>query len=517
MLTTAIFTFVALYLVVRAVLKYLSGLRAVNNVPGYRCAFSTTSLPGMILPTSLGKFWCNPGPDFLVLLRHSVYTTHDVISVVPYLVGAPEIYVPSVEVMRQVSGYSPQFDKELDSPFDYVFGSNIVTAPRAPWKRHRRALNPAFSQKLYEMVWTETITTFQDMVATEGWGQQDSTPTIIMNDITTKFALAVVSSCAFGLKFPWAEPPKSADGTMTLQESLVISTRDAAVRAFAPRWVYRLPIKYLRDIELAFNTIFAFVRSQIAARRGDVQGKKDMCGLIVEANDEDHVNPKAKLSDDEVVGNVLVSLIAGHETTGKALTAIIALLGLYQDEQEKAHSEIMSVLHDGREATLDDVDSFTHLQHCIMEGMRLFPPLDVLIREATEDVCLRIPSRIPGQKELEVAIKKGTIVSVDIVGIHYNPRYFPDPEVYNPSRWRDITDPDQFVAFGYGPRACAGRKFAMVETVCFLVLLLRDWKIEIVLEKGETPEEWRKRVLVAKVDTITLGVRPAPIRLVRRK
>lgn len=55
----------------------------------------------------------------------------------------------------------------------------------------------------------------------------------------------------------------------------------------------------------------------------------------------------------------------------------------------------------------------------------------------------------------------------------------------------------------------------MIESTCFLVLLLRDWKIEVVLEKGETPAQWRKRVLLAKVD-ITLGVRPAPVRFVRR-
>jgi len=191
-------------------------------------------------------------------------------------------------------------------------------------------------------------------------------------------------------------------------------------------------------------------------------------------------------------------------------------LGLHQDEQEKIYQEILSVLAGGREPSLDDLDSFPYLHDCIMEGIRLFPPVDILVREAAEDVFLKVPSRIPGQREREVAIKKGVMVGVDIVGINCNPRYFPDPEAFKPSRWRDIAEPDQFVGFGYGPRACVGRKFAMVELTCFLVLLLRVWRVEVVLEKGESLQQWRERILVAKVD-ITLGVRPTPVRLIRRK
>ncbi|KDQ08619.1 hypothetical protein BOTBODRAFT_37770 [Botryobasidium botryosum FD-172 SS1] len=504
-----------LLLAARSVLKFLSGLKAVDNVPGFRCAFSATSLPGLFFPTSLNTLWCNPGPDFLIRLRHSLYPVHEIVSVVPFLSGAPGVYVCSIELMRQIAGYSPQYDKE-HTFFDAAFGTNVVTAQRAGWKRHRRVINPAFSHKMYDLVWKESLAIFRDMVAAEGWEERDSTSTVMMNSITIKFALAVISSCAFGLTFPWAEPPKSEGGGMTLQDCLVIATRDVPLRIVAPRWVYRLPSKYLKEVEEAFTTVFAFAKSQIAARReklADDKSKSNMCDLIVRANEDDG---KVKLNDDEMLGDVFAVLIAGHETSGKVLTAIIALLGLHQDEQERVHQEILSVLASGREPSLDDLDSFPYLHDCIMEGIRLFPPADILVREATEDVFLKVPSRIPGQRERDVTIKKGTIVGVDVVGINHNPRYFPDPEAFKPSRWKGITEPDQFVGFGYGPRACVGRKFAMIELTCFLVLLIRDWRVEVVLKKGESLQQWRERILVAKVD-ITLGVGPTPIRLVRRK
>lgn len=66
-----------------------------------------------------------------------------------------------------------------------------------------------------------------------------------------------------------------------------------------------------------------------------------------------------------------------------------------------------------------------------------------------------------------------------------------------------------------GPRACIGRKFASMESVCFLTLLLRDFKVEPLLRVGETKEQWEDRVLDAKI-ALTLGVVDVPVRFVRR-
>ena len=69
--------------------------------------------------------------------------------------------------------------------------------------------------------------------------------------------------------------------------------------------------------------------------------------------------------------------------------------------------------------------------------------------------------------------------------------------------------------FGFGPRACLGRKFAMAESVCFLTVLLRDWAVSPLLREGETILEWRSRVL--RVDcAFTFGVGPVPLTLRRR-
>lgn len=67
-----------------------------------------------------------------------------------------------------------------------------------------------------------------------------------------------------------------------------------------------------------------------------------------------------------------------------------------------------------------------------------------------------------------------------------------------------------------GPRACIGRKFATTEAVCFLTMLLRDWKVEPALKPNETKQAWQERILDARL-VLTLGVADVPVRFIRRQ
>jgi len=145
----------------------------------------------------------------------------------------------------------------------------------------------------------------------------------------------------------------------------------------------------------------------------------------------------------------------------------------------------------------------------------MFPSGHLLIREAAEDTVLEIPKPHGQVGTTTIPVPKGVQVIIDMVGLQYNPRYFDEPEKYKPSRWYGISNDDAFSAFNIGPRACIGRKFATTESVCFLTLLLRDFKVEPLLRVGETKEQWRDRVLEAKI-ALTLGVVDVPVRFVRR-
>ena len=165
-------------------------------------------------------------------------------------------------------------------------------------------------------------------------------------------------------------------------------------------------------------------------------------------------------------------------------------------------------------------------------------PVPLVVREAVQDTRLTITT---SQKIQEVIIKKGTLACVNILGIRasshspsmqssavaltwqpsceadHDPRYYPEPERFKPLRWDDDSiSSDAFLGFSHGTRACIGRRFALVEMICFLVMLLRDWRVGVDLADGETPDQWQYRVLTAQANA-GYGLGPVGIRFTKRK
>lgn len=97
----------------------------------------------------------------------------------------------------------------------------------------------------------------------------------------------------------------------------------------------------------------------------------------------------------------------------------------------------------------------------------------------------------------------------------YDSEIFAEPDSFKPSRWYGAHEPDLNVP-SLGSRSCLGRKFAMMEAVCLLALLLRDWKVGVLLLDGETEEQWKDRVLHGGLIGLGYGVHNMSITLTKR-
>ncbi|KAF9007896.1 cytochrome P450 [Cyathus striatus] len=97
-----------------------------------------------------------------------------------------------------------------------------------------------------------------------------------------------------------------------------------------------------------------------------------------------------------------------------------------------------------------------------------------------------------------------------------NLKCYQDPHEFRPSRWYNISaESESFVGFGIGPRACIGRKFTILESIYFLTVLLKDYKIEPLLSSGKALDTWVREVFDAKC-LIALAINKVPVRFVRR-
>jgi cytochrome P450 len=458
-------------------------------------------------------------------------------SIVSFVYGTPMIFTRSLEVGRQIlSGGLDAFDKSpaLEGPFSF-WGPNIVEAYGDQWRKHRKISSPAFNNDTFASVWNASCQLFAEMVSAQGWASKDVIELPSIDSVTFKFSLTVFTSVGFGAPLTWSRPPSQGD-ELSMHECLDIITKTLMLPVAAPSWAWKLPFEWMQRTRRAYDTMRVFVRSQVNTIRetirsevanGEVKPGKDLFSLLIHASEDE--GGKRGLSDDELIGDVFAFLYAGHDTTAHALAATLAFLALDFDIQDELVSQVREVTECRADDILlfEDYGKLDKVLAAFYEAIRMYPPGPIVPRVAKKDTVLNISDT---NEPRTLFVKKGTHVVVDLVGIHYHPRYYSDPEVYRPSRWyakkqdqsSDVQeDSGDFTGFSVGTRSCIGRKYSSTEAVCFLAHLLRDWRVEPLFSvrsngEVESVDEWRERVFQADM-MMTLGIKDHGVRFVRRK
>ncbi|KAF5368657.1 hypothetical protein D9757_010213 [Collybiopsis confluens] len=529
-------TFICLFIAHR-VWAFYRGIRVVNHIPRLYAPFHPFGMPGALFSTTT---WWNISRDVHWVRRSTLYATNEIVPVVPFLVGKPLIYVSNLDVARQIisGGNRASFPKPVwSSRALKLWGMNLFAAEAEVWRKHRRIMGPAFNNELYRLVWTETSKTYREMIVSEGWEAKGTGSTTAAQELTFKLALILIGKCAFGFSLSWDDPPRTSDGRESIQDTMKTVAETTILRLAAPRWVMRLPLRRIRECNAAYEAIEVFMKDQVSRQKQEIENdsRKDVLSLLIKANE--HEESKFKLSDAEVIGDIFVILFAGHETTAHALGATLGLLAVSQDAQDEVFEQIKDVVGFDRDPEFDDYNRLNKVLAVFFEAIRLFPSGHIMPRQASEDVIIQVPNPRGQEGTHTMLIPKGQEVAIDVVGLRmslfsfsvisywrliiadreeYNPRYFHDPMSFKPSRWHDTqNDSEEFTAFSFGPRACIGRKFATTEAVCFLTMLLRDWRVVPRLNVGESEEEWKARVLEAKM-VMALGAQDVPVTFLKR-
>ena len=128
--------------------------------------------------------------------------------------------------------------------------------------------------------------------------------------------------------------------------------------------------------------------------------------------------------DEDILAQVRLFMIAGHETTSMTMTWTILLLAKHPEYQERAREEIRRVLGDRDEITLQDSKEMTFLDNCIKESMRLYPAASFFNRSTTTEMKLG-----------KYTIPKGTYITVDIANVHRNEKFWKDADCFKPDRF----------------------------------------------------------------------------------
>jgi cytochrome P450 len=374
----------------------------------------------------------------------------DLISVV--LVASPE------GVEHVLSGNHAGYRKPafLVNAFRPVAGDGLFSSRGAKWKRNRRLIAPAFHKNRLRDGVPGIVAAATAHAA--AWARRDTRdPYDILHDLN-HLTLDVASSVFFGATLG------SGRGAFAeaLREGMVqVNHRLNSLFDF-PLWI---PTARNRATRRARDVLRGAVETLLDEKQGLGGESPDLLTRLFNAR---HEGGDRGLTRRELIDEMLVLLIAGHDTSAAGLAWTLHLLAENPCVLADVQDEIDEVLG-GRAPTAEDVPRLRLTRMAFEEALRLYPPAWGQAREAiADDVLCGYP------------IRKGTLVMPSQWVIHRHPRIWKEPDRFDPLRFtpeRVAARPRfAYFPFGGGPRLCIGRTLALLEAPLILAVLLSRFR-----------------------------------------
>ncbi|GLW67976.1 cytochrome P450 [Kitasatospora phosalacinea] len=340
------------------------------------------------------------------------------------------------------------------------FGNGLLTSQDADYLRQRRLVQPLFTRKRVDRYADAIGAESEALVAR--WADAPGATVDLAGEMN-RFALRTVSRILFGQDVE--------EAVETVHHAFPVLNGFVRDRALSPlRLPRQWPLPGHRKALAAERTLYEVCDGIIARRAAQGEsGSDDLLGLLADARGEDG----EQLDATELREQVLIFLLAGHETTATSLTFALHLLGKHPEQQALAHREVADLLADGRRPTAADYAELPYLTRVLKEAMRLYPAAPAIGRRAVADTVIG-----------GVPVPAGADVLVAPYVTHRHPDHWEDPERFDPDRFTPEREAARhryaWFPFGGGPRACIGQHFSMLESVLALAALLRAFEVTAV-------------------------------------
>ncbi len=346
-----------------------------------------------------------------------------------------------------------------------LFGNGLLTSDGALHARQRRFVQPAFHRARLDE-YAGVMTTL-GAERRDRWREGDH---IDIAGEMSRLTLTITARILFG-----------SDGDAVaaqIGEALEAATGslEVAVLPFAALTDW-LPLPQVRRFRAARATLHRALTELIQQRRRTGTDAGDVVSLLLAARDEAVGDG---MSDSQLRDEIITLLLASHETTANALAWTWYLLARHPDAEARLHAEIDAVLGGGRPPDAADAGNLPYTRMVLAESMRLYPPAWLLARVAIENHEAR-----------GYVIPAGSFVVMSPWVVHRNAAYFPDPERFEPERWRadgrNGRPRFSYFPFGGGSRGCMGEAFAWMEGVLLLAVIAQQWSFRLLDESSRPP------------------------------
>ncbi len=349
-----------------------------------------------------------------------------------------------------------------------LLGQSVFLTNGEVWKRQRRIIDPAFEggrlKDTFPAIW-EAAQAAVARLAAQGDG-------IVEVEAETSHAAAdVIFRTLFSIPIEHRIAAQVFDQFKTYQRSQPILNLAAFVPV--PRWMPRFFRRRTKRTAAAIRSLITQLTQERMRAIRDGSAPDDLATKIMTTPDPE---TGACFETQEMVDQVAIFFLAGHETSASALSWALYLLALYPDWQDRVAAEA-EVLEKCDFALLSGLRISRDV---FRETLRLYPPVPMMVREATQQERFR-----------DRDVPKGAQLVISPWHLHRHTELWDAPDDFDPSRWQTENGKScqrtAYIPFSAGPRVCTGAGFAMVEGVVLLSTLVRHFRFEVVNGRDPVP------------------------------
>ena len=351
-----------------------------------------------------------------------------------------------------------------------IFGRGVVfDAPLAKKNQQLRMLMPALRDS--------PMRTYSDLIVAEvegmleRWGEEGR---LDLLEFTRELTIYTSSHCLLGAEFRHE---------LSCEFARIYHDLEQAITPIA--YVFpNLPLPAFRRRDQARRRLHGMVESIMARRARTAEKSTNVFQALIDARYEDG----SPLSSHEITGMLTAAIFAGHHTSsGTAAWVLIELLR-HPEELQKVVAELDARFGADGEVSFEALRQLPRLENVIKEVLRLHPPLILLMRKAMRDFYVK-----------DYRIEAGKLVCAAPSVTHRIPELFPDPDRFDPNRYRPERAEDKnlfgWQAFGGGRHKCSGNAFALFQIKAIFSVLLRRYEFELVNPPESYRDDYRKMVV----------------------
>jgi cytochrome P450 len=371
-----------------------------------------------------------------------------------YMINQPEL------IQRVLKERPDDFPKStrVNEGLRPLLGNSVFVTNGETWKRQRRIIDPAFEggrlRETFGAMWeaSEAAAARLD----KSVGQE-----VEIEEVTSHAAADVIFRTLFSLPIEHHLARDVFEEFRTYQRSQPILNLAALVPL--PRWMPRLFSKKTKRSAARIRTLITHLTEARAQEIAADTAPDDLATKIMTTADPE---TGEKFTTDEMVDQVAIFFLAGHETSASTLAWALYLMALYPEWQEKLAAEAQAL----RECDFSVISKLRHSRDVFRETLRLYPPVPMMVRE----------NRCPEEMR-EREVRKGSQLVISPWHLHRHTRLWDNPDWFDPDRWQTengkTCQRDAFIPFSAGARVCPGAGFAMIEGPLILSRILRDYHV----------------------------------------